>query len=78
MREELDFESLDNVSGGRYVINGNTHQIAFRDARQVFKLKPNADEYEVMRLCDKLIGKYKTEAEYDNACISALKTQGWI
>ncbi len=78
MREELDIDILDAVTGGRYVINGNTHQIAFRDARKVFKLTESADEYDVMRLCDSFIGKYATEEEYDNACIAALQAKGWI
>ena len=78
MREELSPENLENVTGGRYVINGNKHQIAFRDARQVFKLTASADEYDVMRLLDSFIGKYATEVEYDNACIEALKAKGWI
>ena len=36
MRKELNNENLETVAGGRYVINGNTHQIAFRDARKIF------------------------------------------
>lgn len=78
MREELNAENLDAVNGGRYIVNGNTHQIAFRDAKKVFKLAPDADEYEVMRLCDSYIGKYGTEQEYDQACIDALYAKGWI
>ncbi len=78
MRDELNEEMLDFVTGGRYIVNGNKHQIAFRDVRRVFRLAPEADEYEVMRLCDSFIGKYATEQEYDNACISALSAKGWI
>ena len=78
MREEINLENLESVNGGRYVINGNKHQIAFKDAQKVFKLAASADEYEVMRLCDSYIGKYSTEKEYDNACINALKAKGWI
>ncbi len=78
MREELNMENLESVSGGRYIINANRHQIAFRDARQVFKLSASADEYDVMRLMDSFIGKYATEVEYDNACIAALRERGWI
>lgn len=78
MRQELNNENLENVSGGRYVINGNTHQIAFRDAKRVFKLAAAADEYEVMRLCDSFIGQYGSEQEYDQACINALSAKGWI
>ena len=77
MREELNVENLESVNGGRYVINGNTHQVAFRDAKQVFKLK-NCSDYQAMELMDSFIGKYSTEVEYDNACINALKAKGWI
>ncbi len=77
MREEIKAEELENVSGGRYVINGNTHQVAFRDAQQVFKLK-NCTDYQAMEAMDSLIGKYKTELEYDNACIALLQSKGWI
>ena len=78
MREELNNENLETVSGGRYIINGNTHQVAFRDVRQVFNLTDSCDEYEAMRLMDSFIGVYPTEAEYDNACINALRERGWI
>ena len=78
MREELNVEQLDSVNGGRYIINANKHQIAFRDAKKVFKLTESADEYEVMRLMDSFIGKYSTEVDYDNACIEALRSKGWI
>jgi len=78
MREELNMENLDSVTGGRYVINANRHQIAFRDAKKVFKLSADCDEYECMRLMDSFIGKYATEEEYDNACIAALQARGWI
>jgi len=78
MREELNFDDMDKVTGGRYVINGNRHQIAFRDARQVFKINPDVSDYQVMEACDSLIGKYSTEVEYDNACIALLQSKGWI
>ncbi len=77
MREELKAENLDSVSGGRYIINGNTHQVAFRDAKKVFKLK-NCTDYQAMELMDSLIGKYDTEEEYDNACIAKLLELDWI
>lgn len=77
MREELNMENLESVNGGRYVINGNTHQVAFRDAKKIFKLK-NCSDYQAMELMDSYIGKYDTEEEYDNACIAALKSKGWI
>ena len=78
MREELNMDNLESVTGGRYVINGNLHKIAFRDAKMVFQLSPNCNDYEVMAACDSLIGKYSTEEEYDNACIALLQSKGWI
>lgn len=78
MREELNIEKMEGVSGGRYIVNGNTHQIAFRDVRMVFNLSPDCTDYQVMEVCDGFIGMYATEAEYDNACIAALQARGWI
>ncbi len=78
MREELNFDDMDMVTGGRYIINGNQHKIAFRDVQRVFKLSPDCNDYEVMAACDSLIGKYATEQEYDNACIALLQSKGWI
>ena len=77
MRDELKNEELESVSGGRYVINGNTHQVAFKDAKKVFKLK-NCNDYQAMELMDGLIGKYPSEKDYDEACIAALQAKGWI
>ena len=75
--EKLSLDDLDAVSGGRYIINGNTHQVGFRDAQQIFQLK-NCSDYEAMEAMDSLIGKYATEVEYDNACIALLQSKGWI
>lgn len=76
MREELNLEELTGVSGGKYVINGNTNQIAFRENRAVFKLK--GSPYRAMELCDSLIGQYETEKEYNDACIALLQRNGLI
>lgn len=77
MREELNFDETEFVSGGRYVINGNLHRVAFRDVKRVFQLK-NCTDYQAMELMDSYIGQYATEEEYDNACIAALRAKGWI
>jgi len=77
MHKELTMDELDSVAGGKYVINGRTNQVAFRDAKQVFSLK-NCDVYQAMEVMDSLIGKYNTEEEYDKACIAALQNKGWI
>ena len=78
MREELSMEKVGTVTGGRYVINGNTHQVAFRDVRKIFNLTGSCDEYDAMKLMDSFIGQFATEEEYDNACIEALRERGWI
>lgn len=77
MREEINVEKLEGVSGGRYVLNGNLHRVYFREARLLFQLK-NCTDYQAMELMDSFIGKANTEQEYDNMCIEALKAQGWI
>ena len=76
MREELNIEEMTGVSGGKYVINGNTKQIAFRENRAVYKLK--CSPYQAMEVCDSYIGKYATEKEYNDACIAALQAKGFI
>ncbi len=76
MREELSMEEMTGVSGGKYVINGNTNQIAFRENRAVYKLK--CSPYQAMEVCDSFIGQYATEKEYNDRCIQALKAKGWI
>ena len=76
MREELSLEEMTGVSGGKYVINGNTNQIAFRENRAVYKLK--CTPYQAMEVCDSFIGVYPTEKEYNDRCIQELKSRGWI
>lgn len=77
MRKELNEEMLDSVNGGRVVVNGNLHKIAFRDAKKTFQLK-NCSDFEALALCNNYVGKYSTEEEFDNACIEALRGKGWI
>lgn len=76
MREELNFEDMEDVNGGRYVVNGNTKLVAFRDIKKVYRLK--CSPYQAMELMDSLINQYPTEEEYDNACVAALSARGWI
>lgn len=76
MRKELDLEEMTGASGGKYVINGNTNQVAFRENRVVYKLK--CSPYQAMELMDSFIGMYPTEEEYNNRCIEELKARGWI
>lgn len=77
MRNEMNFDDLESVTGGRYVINGNTHKVAFRDIKEIYTLK-NCTDYQAMEVMDSLIGVYDTEAEYDRACVEKLKGLGWI
>lgn len=76
MREELNLEEMTGVSGGKYVINGNTKQVAFKNVQKVFTLK--CSPYQAMEAMDALIGKYDTEEKYDKACIKMLANKGWI
>ena len=77
MREELNVEAMESVAGGKYIVNGNTNQVAFKELKQVYNLK-NCTVYDAMKAMDSLIGKYDSEEEYDQACIDLLKSKGWI
>ena len=74
---ELNDEELDQVAGGSAYINANTNKIAFDTISTVYEFK-NCTYREVRDLCEDLIGKYATEAEFDAACVAALKAKGWI
>lgn len=74
---ELHDEELDQVVGGGAYINANTSKIAFDTIDEVYKYK-NCTYQEIRNLCESFIGKYATEAEFDAACVAALKEKGWI
>lgn len=79
MREEINDFAVEQVSGGRYYLNSNNRKLAFSTMKgSVFTLNANCNDYEAMALMDSLIGKYPTQAEYDAACVAALKAKGWI
>lgn len=74
---ELNDEELDKIAGGAAYINANTGKIAFDTIDTVYKFK-NCTYRDVRDLCESYIGKYATEAEFDAACVAALKAKGWI
>lgn len=74
---ELDDEMLDQVAGGAAKINANTGVVGFTSTNAIYTYK-NCTGKDVRNLCEDLIGKYATEAEYDAACVAALKAKGWI
>ena len=76
MREELkDFE-LNEVTGGRYYVNGNTKKVAWDTISGAYTLKCSV--YQAMEYMDGLKGTCATQAEYDKACYDGLKAKGWI
>lgn len=78
MREEINDSMVEQVNGGRYYLNGNNKKLVFTTMKgTVFTLKGCSD-YQAMELMDSLIGKYPTQAEYDQACVNELKKNGWI
>ena len=76
-RDDLIRNDRTPATGGRYTVNGNTHQVAFRGIRRVYNLK-NCSEAQVMEAMDGLIGGHTTEEEYDAACVALLQSKGWI
>ena len=74
---ELHDEELDQVVGGTALICANTNRVAFSSTKEIYSFK-NCTYRQVRDLCENLIGKYATEAEFDAACVSALKSKGWI
>lgn len=74
---ELNDEALDQIAGGTAIINANAGVVCFSTTQAVYKYK-NCTGRQVRNLCEDLIGKYATEAEFDAACVSALKAKGWI
>lgn len=78
MRKEIDEKTASGVAGGRYYINGNNHKLIFTSFPDDIFVFKNCSDYEAMEVMDSLIGKYSSQKEYDQACIDALKSRGWI
>ena len=76
MREELKDFTVEQVSGGKVYVNGNTKKLAFDTIPGAFSF--TCEPYDILKECDKLIGKYRTNAEYDQACYNMLHDKGWI
>lgn len=77
MRQELNEFELNDVTGGRYYVNGNTKKVAWDTIPGAFKLK-NCSVYQAMELMDSFRGTCSSQAEYDKKCYDALYAQGWI
>lgn len=77
MKQELNLNDLNEVSGGRYHINVDNKKLMFDYIDGVFQLK-NCTAYQAADACDSLKGKFKTEEEYDNACLDLLRSKGWL
>ena len=74
---ELSDEELDHVAGGKVYINANNNKMVFSTTGTVYTFQ-NCTYRQVRDVCEDLIGKYATEAEFDAACVAALKAKGWI
>lgn len=78
MRTELMDGDLELVAGGNYYINKNNLKVAFTTIKgQAFQLH-GCTGNQAMDVMDALIGKYNTTAEYDRACVQALRAKGWL
>ena len=77
MRQELNEFELNEVTGGRYYVNGNTKQGAWDTIPGAFQLV-NCSVYQAMEAMDGLRGTCSSQAEYDQACYDLLKSNGWI
>lgn len=76
MKKEINDLELEAVSGGRYFINTTKKLLCFQNVGGVYTLK--CSPYQAMEAMDGLIGQYKTEKEYDEACVALLQSKGWI
>lgn len=77
MRREIVENELTQVAGGRYWINANTERVAWDNIEGSYQLQ-NCSVYDAEEAMDGLIGKYRTQAEYDQACYELLDSKGWI
>lgn len=71
-----DFE-VESVAGGKYKLNGNNGKLLFTTDKYIYQLQ-GIDPLEAQRFMNSFIGKYSTDEEYDNACISSMTSKGWI
>lgn len=77
MREQLnEMADLNQVTGGRYHLNKSKKLLFFDNVSGVFEVKGSV--YTAQELMDSLVGRYSTEAEYDNACVELLRSHGII
>lgn len=76
MRQEMNDQEAIQVNGGRYHLNKSNKKLYFDNISGVFTVKGSV--YTAQELMDGLVGHYKTEAEYDAACVDILKANGLI
>ena len=76
MREPINDQNANMVTGGRYHLNKSNKKLFFDNVDGCFTVKGSV--YEAQELMDGLIGHYQTEAEYDNACVAILREHGLI
>jgi len=75
VKTEINENELELINGGSYHIYNN-NRIKFDNVPGVYQL--NWNRYEVQAEMDKLIGKFNTTAEYDQACFQMLLNNGWL
>jgi len=77
MRQELNEFEVNDVTGGRYYVNGNTKKVAWDTIPGGYQLK-NCSVYQAMELMDSFRGTCSSQEEYDKKCYDALAAKGWI
>ena len=77
MRNMIDDNELEQVSGGRYWISTQKKRVCWDNVPGVYNLK-NCTVYQAQQAMDELVGKYHTQAEYDQACYNLLSSKCWI
>lgn len=77
MKQMLNDQDLEMVSGGRYYLNKNNNKLVFENVNEIYHLV-HCTPSQATDLMDALIGRYDNQAQYDSACAAALKAKGWV
>lgn len=79
MREQLNFDDLEQVSGGVVYLSKDWMKIGFSTLGQTFSLK-NCTFGQAFALADSIYEQYKDQgnAAVDNATKAAFQANGWI
>lgn len=78
MRKQIEDNEMELVAGGNYYINKNNIKVAFTTIKGKAYQLSGCTGNQAMDVMDSLIGKYNTTAEYDQACVQALKDAGYL